>query len=63
MDIRVENHGSLFVLHPETPQGHEWIDDNIQGDEVQFWCGGVVVEPRYIADIVEGMKIDGLEVR
>jgi hypothetical protein len=61
-DIKVENHGSLFVFHPMTPEAHAWIDDNIQGEEVQFWAGGVVVEPRYARDLADGMIADGLTV-
>lgn len=61
-DIHVENHGSLFLLHMETNAAREWIADNVSS-EYQVWCGAIVVEPRYVQDIVAGAREAGLEVR
>ena len=60
-DIRIENHGSIFLLKPITDEGEAWLADNIFNAE--WWCGAPVVEPRYVADIVHGAVEDGLEVR
>lgn len=60
-DIRIENHGSIMLLHPLTTEAWAWVEDNLPDDR-QEWCGGVVVEPRYVANIVTGMQDDGLEV-
>jgi len=61
-DLIVENHGTILLLFPATNAGRSWIGENI-GSDAQRWAGAVVVEPRYIADIVIGARADGLEVR
>ena len=49
-------------LRPVTDAGREWLDENVS-DDAQWFGGALVVEPRYVADIVVGMRQDGLEVR
>jgi hypothetical protein len=61
MDVKFENHGSIWLARPLTEAGLTWVKDNIAGD-AQWWARGVVVEPRYVADLVHGMTEDGLEV-
>ena len=61
-DIRVENHGSLFLLRPRTKRAACWLDEVI-AEDAQYWGDAVVVEPRYVAEIVNGAREDGLEVR
>jgi hypothetical protein len=60
-DFLVANHGSIFTLTPLTEPASVWIDEHI-GDGAQCWGAGIVVEHRYIGDIVEGIVNDGLEV-
>lgn len=63
-DFSVENHGSIFLLRPETDAAHEWIDEHINPDNgYQPYWPTVVVEPRYVGAIVEGIQADGLAVR
>ena len=61
-DVKIENHGSLVLLRPLTEAASDWLDENISED-AQHFGGAVVVEPRYVEAIVEGMQNDGLEVR
>lgn len=62
-DVRCEDHGSIVLLRPMTDAGRLWVDLNIlRGTEVQCWGGAVVVEPRYLAPILQGMQEEGLEV-
>lgn len=61
-DIRVADHGSLFVLEGETERGTEWLKTNLDEDVLRWGWTGFVVEPRYVAPIVEGAIADGLEV-
>ena len=61
-DVNIENHGSLVLIRPLTEGGSDWLDENISED-AQHFGGAVVVEPRYVEAIVEGMQNDGLEVR
>ena len=63
MDINVMNHGSICVMRGVSAAGREWIEQHVQqDDETQYWCNGIVVEPRYMGDIIEGAQADGLEV-
>tara|TARA_R100001530_G_scaffold6526_2_gene7604 strand:- start:287 stop:496 length:210 start_codon:yes stop_codon:yes gene_type:complete len=60
-DIQLEDHGSLWLLRPMSEDGTTWLDQNI-GDEARMLGAAVVVEPRYVEDITEGMINDGLIV-
>jgi len=61
MDVFIENHGSLVLLRPASDLARGWIEDNVN-DEAQFFGGALVVEPRYVENVVEGMLADGLDV-
>ena len=62
-DFVVENHGSIFLLKPLTPSATSWVEEHIgQDNGYQPYFPTVVVEPRYIADIVQGIQSDGLMV-
>lgn len=60
-DFTVENHGSIFLLRPWTPEADNWIVECLPPD-VQFMGSAVAVEPRYVADIVKSIKNDGLTI-
>jgi hypothetical protein len=60
-DFTVENHGSIFLLQPHTVTAREWIDENLPED-AQYFGSAVAVEHRYILDIVDGIKGDGLTI-
>ena len=63
VDFLCENHGSIFLLKPLTPSATSWIEEHIgQDNGFQPYLPAVVVEHRYIADIVEGIQNDGLAV-
>ncbi len=58
-DLRVENHLSLFLLWPLTDRAGVWIEENVSED--RLWFGtALVVEPRYVTTLIEGMTLDGL---
>ena len=62
-DFSLENHGSIFLLIPQSTSARIWVDDHIGRDNgYQPHYPTVVVEHRYIADIVRGIQNDGLEV-
>lgn len=60
-DFQVQNHGSIVLLEPISVQASEWLELHI-GDDAQFWGNSVVVEPRYLQNIVAGIRDDGLTV-
>jgi hypothetical protein len=62
-DIFVENHGSIFLLRPNSSVGHSWLQENVISEETQLFGYAVVCEPRYVADIVFGTRGEGLVVR
>jgi hypothetical protein len=55
-------HSSIFLLQPLTPAANFWIDEHLPEDRLTF-AGAVVVEHRYIADIVRGAIIDALVIK
>lgn len=59
-DIQINDHGSILIFVPRTEVGMEWLNDHTPG--AMRWAGGIVVEPRYAADIVNGAIDDGLQV-
>jgi hypothetical protein len=62
-DFTVENHGSIFLLQPHTADAQGSIDENLPDLESwQFHGSAVSVEHRYIVDIVDGIKEEGLTV-
>jgi hypothetical protein len=63
-DFTVENHGSIFLLRPLNYSGREWIKENIGAENgYQPYFPTIVVEPRYLEDIIAGIKRDGLVAR
>jgi hypothetical protein len=61
-DFKVLGHGSTYILTPLTPAAHDWVSEFLPED-AQRWAGGVVIEHRYISDVVSGAQRDGLSVR
>jgi hypothetical protein len=60
-DFIATNHGSIFTLTPCTEGAQGWIDEHIDTEEAQFFGKALVVEHRYIDDILHGIEQDGLE--
>ena len=61
-DFSVSNlHGSICILTPLSDAASEWLDENLDPDH-QTWGRGVVVEPRYLEDLVAGIAGDGLTI-
>lgn len=61
VDIFVENHGTIFLVDSHTVVGEQWLDEHLPADAGRFG-GKYVVEHRFIADMVDGMRADGLVV-
>jgi hypothetical protein len=60
-DINVTNHGTIYLMHAKTPAAHRWLREHTAA-ESQWLGDSLVVEHRFIADIVEGAREDGLRV-
>ena len=61
-DFYVENHGTVFLLQPLTHAARAWRADHLPADATRFGPS-VVIEHRFIGDIVAGLVADGLRVR
>jgi hypothetical protein len=60
-DFYLSDHGSVVLLSPRTDEAVAWVAEHIP-DDAQRWAGGIVIEPRYVADIIAGLQADGLTV-
>ena len=56
----IENHGSLVLVRPLTAACQEWLEENTDG---QWFGNALVVEPRYVHDLVGGLWADGFQTR
>jgi hypothetical protein len=60
-DITVVNHGTIILVHLNTPEAREWVRVNVP-DDAMFHGDALVVEPRYLDALIEGMYYDGLVI-
>lgn len=60
-DFLVQDHGSICILSPQTDGAMDWVEDNIEQDnDYQPYWPAVVIEPRYMSDILDGITADGM---
>ena len=63
-DFRVEFHGAILLLIPLSDGGLRWIERHIGADNgYQPYYPTVILEPRYLDDIITGIQRDGLALR
>lgn len=60
-DFYLNDQGTIAVLYPATDVAERWIDEYLS-DTSLFSCGGVVIEHRFVRDIVVGLIDDGLTI-
>jgi hypothetical protein len=61
-DFTIRDEGSLVLLTPRTESAREWIDTHIGPDNgYQPYYPTVVIEPRYLQPVLEGIAEAGLE--
>lgn len=60
-DFTLENHGTIAVLTPLTEEAEDWVVSYLPED-AQQWGRGVVIEPRYLPPIIEGIEADGMTI-
>ncbi len=59
LDAQVENHGSVLLVRPLTEAALAWLTENTDGT----WFGdALAVEPRYVCNLVAGMRESGFVV-
>jgi hypothetical protein len=63
LDLRFENHFSLFLIRPCSETGRRWLDDNVGDDSTRTFGNAIVCESRFVEAILRGAIDTGLEVR
>ncbi len=58
-DFTVQSEGSIFLLRPNTAEAKEWCDEYLPENAMR-WADSIVVEYRYIIDMVDGIAQSGL---
>ena len=58
----LEQHGSICLLNAHTQEARDWVEAHLPADRQRWGERGTVIEPRYVADIVNGIQADGLTV-
>ena len=56
----IEDHGSLVLIRPITEDVTAWLNEHTDG---QWFGGALVVEPRYVAPLIEGMIAEGFAIQ
>ena len=64
-DVVASDHGSIWIMHTYSKAARDWFDENVGEDSgwQPNWPTRIVVEPRYVNDILHGLKLAGLEVQ
>lgn len=62
-DFTVRDEGSILLLTPRTEPACSWINEHIGRDNgFQPYYPTIVIEPRYVIAILEGIRVAGLEI-
>lgn len=61
-DFRVSDHGSVCILSPLNERAEDWVDEHIHADRMGWGLKGVVIEARFIGDILRGIASAGYSV-
>ncbi len=62
LDLRFENHFSLFLIRPCSEIGQQWLDANVGDEDTLTFGGAIVCEPRFVETILRGAIAAGLEI-
>jgi hypothetical protein len=57
-DVLVTDHGSIVLFKPATKSALCWLLNNTQQD-AQWFGGALVVEPRYVDTLLDGLHGEG----
>ncbi len=53
-DFELQNEGTLTLIRPLNENTHEWLGNMVE-EGAQWFGGALVVEDRYVQDLVLGM--------
>jgi len=58
----IEDHGTIVLVRPLTPDVEAWLADNVE-PEAQWFGGALVVEPRYVEALYLGLVSEGFALQ
>jgi hypothetical protein len=61
-DFTISGGGSIFILTPISEAAIDWANEYLPEEAQRWGAKGYVVEHRYIGDIVDSIRGDGMEV-
>jgi hypothetical protein len=61
-DFFVRDCYSLVMVLPQAPAAEQWVEDHVSPEGFHPNWPDLVVEPRYLDDLLEGVQSDGLTV-
>lgn len=61
VDVHVRNCGTIALFTPLTPPAKEWVKNSVQDDATWFGAS-LVVEHRYVFDLLHGMQDEGFQI-
>jgi len=62
--FRIENHTSIVLIVPLCASARDWLDEHLgKNNGFQPYWPTAIVEPRYLGEIIAGIRRDGLVAR
>jgi hypothetical protein len=61
-DFVLEDCGSILFLHPQNQSATDWINSFVSREGYQPNWPSVLLEPRYVSDLIQGLQNDGFVV-
>lgn len=62
-DVEVQNEGSILIFWLKTDAVTAWVGEHVATEYQVIGSNGMVVEPRYAADLIKGLRDAGFEVK
>ena len=60
-DFIVQDHGTIVILTPQTPEAQGWADEHLP-DDARWFGNGIAIAHRYFEDIYHGITAGGLTI-
>ena len=62
-DFDFSNHGSICLLTPRSAAAHDWTVEHIPEDSLRWGQCSIVIEPRYVQNILDAIEDEGMVVQ
>lgn len=61
-DIKCIPNGSVVLFGPNTQEGREWMNSELQSEPWQWLGGSLVVDARFAQGLIDEAEVGGLSV-